>query len=126
MRVRATFRNEDGRLRPGMFANVNVLSAEKRSVLIVPATAILFAPYGDSVFALEEKKDAGGKTTTVVRQKFVRTGERRGDLVAVVAGLSPGEPVVSGGAFKLRNGAPVVVNDSLAPEARLSPSPKDE
>ncbi|WP_242336773.1 MULTISPECIES: efflux RND transporter periplasmic adaptor subunit [Anaeromyxobacter] len=126
VRVRATFENADGRLRPGMFANVQVLSSEKRSVLVVPATAVIFAPYGDSVYAIEEKKDAAGRTTTVARQKFVRTGERRGDVVAVAEGLKAGEAVVSSGAFKLRNGASVAVNNALAPDAQLSPKPTEE
>jgi membrane fusion protein (multidrug efflux system) len=126
VRVRATFPNHDGRLRPGMFANVEVLSSERRDVLVVPATAILFAPYGDSVFAIEEKKDAAGKTIRVVRQKFVRTGERRGDLVAVTSGLAAGETIVTTGAFKLRNGAVVAVNDALAPKAQLAPKPTED
>ena len=126
VRVRATFRNRDGRLRPGMFANVEVLSSEKRSVLIIPSTAVMFAPYGDSVFAIEEKRDAAGKTSTVVRQKFVRTGERRGDLVAVASGLEAGETVVTSGAFKLRNGAAVTVNNALAPKAQLAPKPTED
>jgi len=126
VRVRATFPNAEGRLRPGMFANVVVLSSEQRSVLIIPATAVMFAPYGDSVFAIEEKKDEAGKTTAIARQKFVRTGEHRGDLVAVVSGLQAGEIVVSSGAFKLRNGMAVAVNDALAPDARLAPKPADD
>jgi len=126
VRVRATFSNRDGRLRPGMFVNVEVLSSEKRSVLTIPATAVIFAPYGDSVFAIEEKKDAGGKAATVARQKFVRTGERRGDLVAVLSGLSAGETVVSSGAFKLRNGSAVAVNNALAPQAQLAPKPAED
>ncbi len=126
VRVRATFPNRDGRLRPGMFANVEILSSETRSVLIIPATAVIFAPYGDSVFAIEEKKDAAGKTTTVVRQKFVRMGERRGDLIAVTSGLEAGETVVTSGAFKLRNGGAVAVNDTLAPKAQLAPKPTED
>lgn len=126
VRVRATFPNADGRLRPGMFANVEVLSSESRPVLTVPATAVIFAPYGDSVFAIEEKKDQAGRTTTVARQKFVRTGERRGDLVAVLSGLQAGETVVGSGAFRLRNGAAVAVNNALAPKASLAPRPTDD
>ncbi len=126
VRVRATFPNGDARLRPGMFANVEVLSAARRPVLVIPATAVMFAPYGDSVFAIEARKGEGGKEAAVVRQKFVRTGERRGDLVAVVSGLEAGETVVSSGAFKLRNGAAVAVNDALAPDAQLAPKPADE
>jgi len=126
VRVRATFPNPDGRLRPGMFANVDVISPEKRSVLVIPATAVIYAPYGDSVFALEEKKDPGREVTLVARQKFVRLGERRGDLVAVVSGLTAGETVVSSGAFKLRNGTAVVVRNDLAPSAELAPKPVDK
>ncbi len=125
VRVRATFPNGDGRLRPGMFANVEVLSSEKRPVLVVPATAVLFAPYGDSVFVLEQKKDETGKTSTVAKSKLVRLGERRGDFVAVTEGLAAGETIVSSGGFKLRNGMPVVVNNALAPEAQLAPKPAD-
>jgi membrane fusion protein (multidrug efflux system) len=126
VRVRATLPNPDGRLRPGMFANVEIFSAEKKSVLVIPATAVIFAPYGDSVFAIEEKKDEAGKAVTVARHKFIRQGERRGDFVAVADGLAPGERIVSSGAFKLRNGAPVVVNDKLAPGAELAPRPTDQ
>ncbi len=126
VRVRATFPNRDGRLRPGMFANVDVLSSERQPVLIIPATAVIFAPYGDSVFAVEEKKDGAGKTSSVVRQKFVRTAERRGDLIAVASGLSAGERVVTSGAFKLRNGTAVAVNDALAPKAQLAPKPTED
>ncbi len=124
VRVRATFPNPDGRLRPGMFANVEVLSSEKRPVLMIPATAVMFAPYGDSVFAIEERKDEKtGRTGLVVRQKFVRLGERRGDFVAVDSGLEAGERVVASGAFKLRNGMAVAVNDALGPAPRLDPKP---
>ena len=126
VRVRATFENRDGRLRPGMFANVEVLSSEKRGVLVIPATAVIFAPYGDSVFAIEQRKDGAGKASAVVRQRFVRTGERKGDLVAVVSGLEAGETVVSSGAFKLRNGTAVAVNNALAPAAQLSPKPTED
>jgi membrane fusion protein, multidrug efflux system len=126
VRVRATFPNSDGRLRPGMFVNVEAVSPEKRPVLIVPATAVIFAPHGDSVFAIEQKKDAAGKEQTIARQKFVRLGERRGDFVGVVSGLSAGDRVVSSGAFKLRNGAAVTIDDALAPDAQLAPRPPEQ
>ena len=126
VRIRSSFPNTDGRLRPGMFVNVEVLSSELRKVVVIPATAVIFAPFGDSVFAIEEKKDAAGKSSLVVRQKFVRLGDRRGDFVAVTSGLSPGETVVSNGAFKLRNGMSVVVNNALAPSAELSPKPIEQ
>ncbi len=124
VRVRATIPNPDGKLRPGMFANVEILSSEKRPVLMIPATAVMYAPYGDSVFASEEQKDdKTGKQALVARQKFVRLGDRRGDFVAVVSGLDAGERVVSAGAFKLRNGMRVAVNDAVGPSPRLDPKP---
>ena len=127
VRVRATFPNPDGRLRPGMFASVDVVSGQTQQVLIIPATAVQYAPYGDSVFAIEEKKDPkSGRTGPVAQQKFVRLGERRGDFVAVVSGLSPGERIVGSGGFKVRNGAPVAINDNLRPEAELAPKPSDQ
>jgi membrane fusion protein (multidrug efflux system) len=126
VRIRATFPNPDGRLRPGMFANVEVLSNDKYRVLLIPSTAVVYAPYGDSVFAIEEKKDPAGKASLVAHQKFVRLGDRRGDLVSVVSGLAVGDTIVSSGAFKLRNGLPVVVRNDLAPSAELAPKPVDE
>jgi len=126
VRVRATVPNADGRLKPGMFASVDVLSADKRPVLLVPATAVVFAPYGDSLFVVEKAKDASGKESAVARQRFIRAGERRGDLVAVVEGVKPGETVVSSGAFKLKNGMSVAVNNTLGPKAEVAPRPANE
>ncbi len=126
VRVRATFPNPGGRLRPGMFAKVDIYAAERRPVLLMPATAAIYAPYGDSVFVVEEKREAGRPPATVARQKFVRLGERRGDFVEVLSGLSAGETVVSAGAFKLRNGAVVAVNQALAPEAQMAPRPVEQ
>lgn len=125
VRVRATFPNADGRLRPGMFANVEVLSPDKRPMVVIPATSVIYAPYGDSVFVLEEKREPEGRAATTARQKFVRLGERRGDLVAVTSGVAAGETVVTSGAFKLRNGSAVVVRNDLAPSAELAPKPTD-
>jgi membrane fusion protein, multidrug efflux system len=126
VRIRATFPNSDGRLLPGMFANVDVIAPQKEQVLIIPATAVLYAPYGDSVFAIEEAKpEPREKAALVAKQKFVRLGERRGDLVAVASGLTPGETIVSSGAFKLRNGSAVVVRNDLAPTAELQPNAVD-
>ena len=120
VRVRATFPNSDGRLRPGMFANVDVLSPDERPALVIPATAVIYAPYGDSVFAIEQKDKQ-----LVAHQKFVRLGERRGDLVAVVTGLNAGEEIVSSGAFKLHNGSTLVIRNDLAPEAQAAPKLTD-
>jgi membrane fusion protein, multidrug efflux system len=125
VRVRATVPNADGRLRPGMFANVEVVSPEDQPVLLIPATAVLFAPYGDSVYVLEEKPGPDGKPALLAQQRFVRLGERRGDLVAVESGLKAGETVVSSGAFKLRSGASVLVRNDLAPDVRADPKPSE-
>ena len=121
IRVRATFPNADGRLRPGMFGNVEVLSNDERAALVIPATAVIYAPYGDSVYSLEQKDKA-----LVARQKFVRLGERRGDLMAVASGLNAGETIVSSGAFKLHNGSEVVIHNELAPAAEAAPKPTDD
>jgi membrane fusion protein (multidrug efflux system) len=122
--VQATLPNPDHVLRPGMFAKVNVVLPRKEPVLAIPATAIAYAPYGDSVFVIEKKKDPkSGKESEVIRQQFIRTGETRGDFVTVIQGLKAGEIVVSSGVFKLRNGMPVVINNTLAPKPELNPMP---
>ena len=125
VRVRATVENPDGRLRPGMFARVEVVGHEHRTALVIPATAPIFAPFGDSVFVVDEQAAAPDRRASVVRQQFVRLGERRGDFVEVLSGLDEGARIVSAGAFKLRSGMAVALNDSLAPDARLAPTPTD-
>jgi membrane fusion protein (multidrug efflux system) len=126
-RLQATVANSDELLWPGMYAEVAVVLPEKKKVLVIPGTAVLYAPYSDSVFVIEEKKDAKtGKTGKVLRQQFVRLGERRGDFVAVDSGLKGGETVVSTGVFKLRNGLAVVIDNSLNPEFQLQPHPANQ
>jgi len=120
IRIQATAANADERLRPGMFVNVEVVLPVRNEVLTIPATSVLYAPYGDSVFVLEEK-DQEGRSKQVLRQQFVRLGEKRGDFVDVVSGISEGEVVVSTGVFKLRNGQEVTVDNSLAPKFKLRP-----
>jgi membrane fusion protein (multidrug efflux system) len=145
VRMRATVENKDGRLNPGMFASVEVEAGQAHQALVVPATSVIFAPYGDSVFVVEQKKDdpaeggkapppapkakkapaSDGKPELVARQEFVRLGERRGDFVQVLNGLNGGETIVSNGAFKLRNNQSVMVNNDLAPPANFVPVPVD-
>jgi membrane fusion protein (multidrug efflux system) len=122
VRVQATLANPSAKLRPGMFATAAVMLPTESKVLAIPATAVLYAPYGDSVFVVEDAKEGGGK---VVRQQFVRLGVARGDFVAVTSGVKAGETVVTTGVFKLRNGAAVMVDNTLAPDFRLAPTPKD-
>ncbi|HEY6839234.1 MAG TPA: efflux RND transporter periplasmic adaptor subunit [Geobacteraceae bacterium] len=120
VKVRATLANRGEKLRPGMFGTVTVGLPTRQQVLAIPATAVLYAPYGDSVFLVAQ--DKGGK---VLRQQFVRLGEKRGDFVAVASGLKAGEEIVSTGVFKLRNGQAVVVDNQLAPPFKLAPKPEN-
>lgn len=120
-------------LRPGMFVNVSVVLPEKASVVFVPDTAIKRAPYGNSIFIVEDHKDEaghpvpgpGGKPGKVARQQFVRVGASRGDFVAIDEGVTAGQEVVTQGAFKLRNGAPVFVNNEIQLQPSQTPSPQN-
>ncbi len=124
IRLQATVANRTEHLRPGMFVNVVVVLPAVRKVISVPATAILYAPYSDSVFVVKNEKGGDEKSSgLVVRQQVVELGEKRGDFVAVQSGLDAGETIVSTGAFKLRNGQSVVVDNTLAPEFKLAPEP---
>jgi len=127
IRVQATAANPGERLRPGMYGNVAVVLPERKEVLTIPATAVLYAPYSDSVFVVEEGKDEKtGEAALVLRQQIVRLGEKQGDFVAVTSGLKEGETVVSTGVFKLRNGQAVVVDNTLEPEFKHQPTPENE
>src|SRR6516162_2752019 len=124
--LQATLENSDHTLHPGMFAKVEVALPETKKTIVIPGSAVSYAPYGDSVFVIEKQKDPKtGKESEVLRQQFVRIGEARGDFVAVTQGLKPGETVVSTGVFKLRNGMAVTVNNDLAPKPELNPKPED-
>ena len=124
--LQATLDNSDHALRPGMFAKAEVMLPEKHKTLVVPGSAISYAPFGDSVFVIEKKKDEKtGKESQVIRQQFVRVGEGRGDLVAITQGLKAGETIVSTGVFKLRNGITVTINNDLAPNSQEKPNPID-
>ncbi|MDQ2825280.1 MAG: efflux RND transporter periplasmic adaptor subunit [Verrucomicrobiota bacterium] len=124
--LQATLENPDHTLRPGMFAKVEVVLPEKHKTLVIPGSAVSYAPFGDSVFLIEKKKDPKtGKESQVIRQQFVRIGEARGDFVSVTTGLKAGETVVGTGVFKLRNGMAVTINNDLAPKPQLNPTPAD-
>ena len=124
IRIQATFANPAAKLRSGMFGSVAVLLPSTGSSLVIPSTAILHAPYGDSVFVITEGKNAKtGAAEKTIRQQFIRVGTVRGDFVTVVAGLKPGEWVVTTGVFKLRPGMSVIVDNALAPKAELAPKP---
>ena len=125
VQVQATLPNPDGRLRPGMFVQTQVLLGESRPVITLPASAINYAPYGDSVFVIGDLKDPNGATYRGVRQQVVKLGGTRGDQVAVLSGVQPGEEVVTSGVFKLRNGAPVQVTNTVQPSNSPAPQPED-
>ncbi|HTW58721.1 MAG TPA: efflux RND transporter periplasmic adaptor subunit [Terriglobales bacterium] len=125
IQVQATVTNKGDKLRPGMFVQVELPMGQPREVVPLPASAINYAPYGDSVFVVVEMKDAKGNTYRGVRQQVVKVEGARGDQVAVVSGVNPGDEVVSAGVFRLRNGAPVLVNNSVKPENSLNPKPED-
>jgi membrane fusion protein (multidrug efflux system) len=126
IQVQATVVNPQERLRPGMFVNVAVVLPAQDKVLAIPATAVLYAPYSDSVFVVEEKKsEKNSQPGKIVHQQFVRLGEKRGDFIAVASGLKENETIVSTGVFKLRNGQAVVVDNTLAPEFKLMPITND-
>ena len=124
VRVQATLANADGRLRPGMFVSVDVILARSEKVLFIPATAVLHAPFGDSIFVIEEgQAGPDGTKPLVVRQQFVRLGARQGDFVVATEGVKVGERIVSTGVFKLRPGMPVVIDNTLAPKFTFAPKP---
>ncbi len=127
VRVRARLNNPGRKLLPGMYATVSVISGQPRRYITLPQTAITYNPYGNLVY-LVEKRGAGkhGKAKLVAKQVFVTTGDTRGDQVAVLKGVKEGDIVVTSGQIKLRNGSPVVINNSVQPSDNPNPKPKDE
>jgi membrane fusion protein (multidrug efflux system) len=125
VKVQAIFENRNLKLRPGMFVQAQLARGAKTSVITLPASAISYAPFGDSVFIVEDVKGPDGKTFKGVRQQFVKLGGARGDQVGVLTGLKPGEEVVTSGVFKLRPGAAVTVNNSVQPGNLAAPKPED-
>jgi len=123
VQLQATVANRAETLRPGMFVNTAVGLPARKKVVTIPATSVLYAPFGDSVFVVaDDNVVKGGKA---LRQQFVRLGEKRGDFVAVTSGLKEGEVIVSTGVFKLRNGQAVVVDNRLAPPFKEAPRPEN-
>jgi membrane fusion protein (multidrug efflux system) len=133
LKIRASFPNAESVLRTGMFVNAEVVLPEHADVVAVPVTAIIRAPYGDSVFVVEPKQAAAGSAgpegaqqgALVARQQFVRLGGTRGDFVAIEAGVDAGQKVVTAGAFKLRNQAPISIKNEVGAEAQLNPHPEN-
>jgi membrane fusion protein (multidrug efflux system) len=133
VKVRASIPNGEERLRPGMYLTVEVVLPQQQAVVSVPVTAILHAPFGDSLFLIESKKDEAGnpvndgqgKPILIARQQFVQLGVTRGDFIAVQKGVEGGQQIVSGGAFKLRNGARIAIDNAVVVKAELTPQPQN-
>ena len=123
--VQATFQNWRGQLRAGMYATVQVVVGAGEPIVALPTSAINYAPYGNSVFILEDMKGPDGKSFRGVRQQFVKLGRSQGDQVAVIEGVQPGQEVATSGVFKLRPGAAVVVNNKTLPANSPAPKPED-
>ena len=123
VQVRATLKNADHKLLPGMYATIDISTGAPQNYVTLPQTAITYNPYGDTVYIVDEKgKDAGGKSQLVARQNFVTTGATRGDQVAILKGVNEGENVVTSGQIKLHNGTPVLIDNSVQPTADASPN----
>jgi len=126
VQVRALVNNPDEKLRVGMFVNVELLLPDTRQVRPIPMTAILYSPFGNSVFVIDEQKnEESGEVKKVLRQQFIKLGQARGDYVDVIDGLEDGEMIVTSGVFKLRTGTDVIIDNTLSPEFSLNPNPRD-
>lgn len=125
--VRAELPNPDHKLLPGMFASVKITTGAKEKKLTLPETAITYNPYGETVFLVKKgKPDADGKTPLIAQQKFVVTGTTRGDEVAITQGISEGDTVVASGQLKLKNGTPLIINNSQSLPVEVAPNPQDQ
>jgi membrane fusion protein (multidrug efflux system) len=125
IQIQATLPNPKNELRPGMFVQTEVILGVSHSVVPLPASAISYAPYGDSVYVVADLKDTNGQVYRGVRQQFVNVGASRGDQIAIISGIKAGEEIVSSGVFKLRNGAAVLVNNKAQPSNSSAPKPED-
>jgi membrane fusion protein (multidrug efflux system) len=126
VQVRATLKNADHRLLPGMYATVEINTGAPQNYITLPQTVITYNPYGDTVFILDSKgADANGKPQLIARQTFVTTGPTRGDQVAVLKGVNDGETIVTAGQLKLHNGSTVLIDNSVTPTADAAPVPVD-
>lgn len=127
VQVEAIISNTKHQLLPGMYASIEVLAGAVKSYLTLPQTAVIFNPYGDTVYIVQEASGTpGGKPGLVVRQSFITIGETRGDQVAILSGVKEGDTVVTSGQLKLKNGSPVIVNNKVQPTNNPAPRPVDE
>jgi membrane fusion protein, multidrug efflux system len=122
VQVRATLKNADRKLLPGMYATVDIPTGGPQNLITLPQTAITFSPYGDTVYIVDKKDGADGKPQQIARQSFVTTGATRGDQVAVMKGVSEGDMIVTSGQLKLHNGSIVMIDNSIKPTADAAPN----
>jgi membrane fusion protein, multidrug efflux system len=125
IQVQATLQNPGGKIRPGMYMQVELPLGKPRDVIPLPASAINYAPYGDSVYVVTQMKDPKGNTYRGVKQQVVKVEGSRGDQVAITSGVNPGDEIVSAGVFRLRNAAPVLVNNTVKPGNDPNPKPDE-
>ncbi len=126
VQVQAMLANPGGKLHPGMFVQAQVMLGAAQNVIALPASAINYAPYGDSVFVVSDLKNPQGQSYRGVRQQVVKLGAARGDQIAVLTGIKPGEEIVTSGVFKLRNGAPIQINNNVQPGNSKTPTTEDK
>jgi len=125
IQVQATLANADGALRPGMFVEALLDLGPARRVVVLPSSAVSYAPFGDSVFVVADMTTADGKPYRGVRQQIVKLGPSRGDQISILSGVKAGEEVVTSGVFKLRNGAAIQINNSVRPANNPAPKPEN-
>ena len=127
VQVRATLKNPDRLLLPGMYASVNVAAGGKQRYLTLPQTAVTYNPYGETIYVVDDKgQDPQGRPQLIARQIFVTAGLKRGDQVAILSGVEEGQTVVTAGQMKLRNGSPLVIDNTIRPTADANPTPIDQ
>jgi membrane fusion protein, multidrug efflux system len=127
VQVRATLKNPDRLLLPGMYATVNVAAGEKQRYVTLPQTAVTYNPYGETIYIVDDKgRNPQGQPQLMARQVFVTAGLKRGDQVAILSGVEEGQTVVTAGQMKLRNGSPVMIDNAIRPTADANPIPIDQ
>jgi membrane fusion protein, multidrug efflux system len=123
--IRATLRNHDGRLYPGMFVQASILVGKNSPVIALPASSISYTPYGDFVYIVDNIQGPNGETYRSVKQQLVKLGGARGDQVEIIDGVKLGEEIVTSGVFKLRSGMAVVINNEIQPGNSPTPNPEE-
>jgi membrane fusion protein (multidrug efflux system) len=127
VQVRATLKNPDRQLLPGMYASINIAAGNKQRYVTLPQTAVTYNPYGDTVYIVDDKgRNDKGEPQLIARQTFVTTGAKRGDQVAIMSGIEQGQTIVVAGQMKLHNGSVVAVDNTIRPTADANPIPTDQ